>query len=163
MALRRRRALAFAIATAAAITAAGLLVLGPDRYVAWVGSLVQAGSVTRHGNLSLWAGGVSAIAVVIAGVATALLVVALRREADAGLAAALVAGVLLAPYSLAYSASILLAGVPAALRVHRNATIALALTSALAIFGVFAAWCMAALVIFARAAGRRGPSADSAR
>ena len=163
MALRRPRALAFAIATAAVITAAGLAILGPDRYASWVESLVGAGGVTRLGNMSLWVDGLAPLAVILAGVAGVLFVVALRRDADAGLAAALVAGVLLAPYSLAYSATIVLAGVPAALRAHRNATIALALTSALAVLVAFAAWCMAALVVFATAARRRRPPVDSAR
>ncbi len=55
MLIRRRRALASALVTAVAVTIAGVALLGPDIYRAWIDAIVGTGQITRPGNLALTA------------------------------------------------------------------------------------------------------------
>jgi len=169
MAFRRPQALVSTVVTACVLTVAGVTLLGPDRYAGWFRSLAHAGAVDRLGNLSLWADGPVPIALSAAAIALVLVLLTILADEDAGLVAAFVAGLLLAPYTLAYGVTILLVGFGAALRAHRRAAIGLALTSAPAIFGAFPAWSLVALAAFfwasrrsrrSRAPGDPGPDDD---
>ena len=160
MAYRRPHALVSTVVTAGVLTVAGVVLLGPDRYVGWFRSLAYAGAVDRLGNLSLWSDGPVPLAMIAAAIAAALVLLTIRANEDGGLVAALVAGLLLAPYTLAYGVTILLVGFRAALRAHRFAALGLALTSAPAIFGAFPAWSFAALAAFFWATRRSRASAD---
>ncbi|MFH1474829.1 MAG: glycosyltransferase family 87 protein [Chloroflexota bacterium] len=160
MAFRRPHAFVSTLVTACVLTVAGVALFGPDRYAGWFRSLAHAGAVDRLGNLSLWADGPVPLAMSAAAIALALVLLAILADEDAGLVAAFVAGLLLAPYTLAYGVTILLVALGAALRAHRRATIGLALTSALAIFGAFPAWSFVALATFFWASRRSRAPGD---
>ncbi len=153
MLLWRRRALVEALVTAAALTLAGLLVAGPDAYRWWLEALVGAAEVTRRGNLALtalptWAW---AVGVTLTVLATGWAIV---RSEPAGFVAALLAGLLLAPYTLLYALSVLLVGVRPAARVAGRATIILALVANVALIAASMVWGSAALASVAAAAAR---------
>lgn len=132
MAVRRPRALLAAVGTAALLTLVGLLVVGTGPYSDWLAALRGAGEVTRHGSFSIWVGGLTPIAFVAAGAVVAGFAIAMRRP-DRGFVGALVAGLLLAPYSLLYAMSILVVGVRPALGFAPRTTRILALVANLAL------------------------------
>jgi hypothetical protein len=142
----RRRALAGALATALVATVGGLLLLGPEAYLRWGRALVEAGSVARHGNLAL----TSVSPVPLAAAAAVVVVVvtgwAILRERRLGFVFALIAGLLLAPYTLLYAASILLAAVEPAAQLARTRAALLALVANIVMVVAFPAWCAAAMV-----------------
>ena len=116
MLLRRRQALLGVVVAGAATALVGLLVCGVDAHLNWLEVLTRAGTVDRRGNVSLWTDGAAAWSVVAAALVAAATAVCLWRSEDAGLVAVLLAGLLLAPYTLVYSATILLVVVRTALR-----------------------------------------------
>ncbi|MEO5965838.1 MAG: glycosyltransferase family 87 protein [Candidatus Limnocylindrales bacterium] len=145
MLIRRRRALAATAMTAILVTALGAGILGTDLYRLWAEALVHAGQVSRNGNLALGSLGQPVLVIgawVLVALAAAWIIV--RRE-PAGFVAALLAGLLLAPYTLLYAASILLLAVRPALRVSPVATRILALTANLGLVIAFVPWGAAAL------------------
>jgi hypothetical protein len=145
MLVRRRRALLGTLMAGAATTLAGLLLMGTDLHRQWLEVLVHTGTVLRRGNVSVWSGGTDpftiALALVVVGVTAALI---LRDEA-AGFVAALFAGLLLAPYTLLYAASILLVAVRPALSVSPLGTRLLAITGNPGVLAAFVLWCMAGI------------------
>jgi hypothetical protein len=89
-------------------------------------------------------------------------VFALVRDEAAGFVAALLAGLLLAPYTLLYAASILLVAVRPALRVSPVGTRVLALIANPTMMVAMGAWSAAALASVVMAARRRHGAPGSA-
>ncbi len=161
MALRRRRALTGLVIAAGATGTIGLLALGPDAHVRWLGVLMRAGNVTRSGSLSLWADGMTWSALSLALLVVVALFLCVRRSEGAGLIAALIAGLLLSPYTLLYSVTILLLVVRLAVRMAPQATRLVALTGNLALIAVPVAWLGGTLLFLAalvRPAAPRRPA-----
>ncbi len=129
----RRRALAGAILAAAALTAVALAVASPDAYVAWLSVLLGLGRdsvagtapLATHGNLSLWPLDAPKLAAALVVAATALW--AILRDEARGFVAALLAGLVLAPYTGLYACTMLLLAVRPALGFAPRATRLLAL------------------------------------
>jgi hypothetical protein len=149
----RRRALTATLLVALALTCLGLVLMGPDQYRQWVLVLTGAGreslsgtfSLSLAGNFSLWPLDPARSALAVAIGAAALW--ALLRDCSRGFVAALFAGLLLAPYTGLYAASILLLVVKPALAFAPRATRVLALIAnpALAFLLALAAWSVAGL------------------
>jgi hypothetical protein len=141
----RRRALVAAVLTALALTLLGLTLMGPDQYRAWIAVLTGAGRASVAGTFSLWPLDPARIAVAAAVCAAALW--AILRDWSRGFVAALLAGLLLAPYTGLYAASILLLAVKPAVAFAPRATRVLALIAnpAVGLFLALAAWCAAGL------------------
>jgi hypothetical protein len=142
----RRRACAGALATVLVATLSGLLVLGPAAYIRWGEALVGAGSVTRHGNLAITSLVPFPLAIAAGTVVIAVTCWAILRNRRLGFVFALLAGLLLAPYTLLYSASVLLVAVEPAVQLARVRTAALALVANILMVVAFPAWCVAAMV-----------------
>ena len=127
----RRRALTGALLAALALTCLGLALMGPDLYRQWISAITEVGHSVMSGsslNLSLWAGGLEPTEIALAAAIGAATLWAILRASSPGFVAALFAGLLLAPYSLLYAASILLLAVKPALAFAPRATRVLALT-----------------------------------
>ena len=106
------------------------MLTSPGLYGDWLATLMANGEVTRQGNISLAALPVDGPAcccccVLVAAVAGWTIV----RDERAGFVAALIAGLLLAPYTLLYAASILVLAVRPALGFAPRATRILALVA----------------------------------
>lgn len=156
MAVWRRRALGASLLTALTLTGLGVVLLGIDQYRDWLSVLTGAGrqsvagtfvlSLRDTGNFSLWP--LYPATVVLAGILAAATLVAIVHDSSRGFVAALLAGLLLAPYSLLYAFSILLLVVKPALAFAPRATRVLALTANLAgaYLAILTAWSVAALV-----------------
>jgi hypothetical protein len=129
----RRRALTSALAAAMMLVCLGLVLLGPDQYRQWLSVLTGAGgeslsgtfSLSLKGNFSLWPLDPARIALAAAiGVASLWVIL---REPSRGFVAAVLAGLLLAPYTGLYAATILLLTAKPALAFAPRATRVLAL------------------------------------
>jgi len=168
----RRRALVAALLTALALTCLGLALMGPDQYRAWVSVLTGAGrasvtgtlSLSLAGNFSLWP--LDPAKIVIAAVVGVAALWTILRDCSRGFVAALLAGLLLAPYTGLYAASILLLAVKPAVTFAPRAARVLALIAnpALGLFLALAAWCAAGLVMcipWAHRVGVRLPVRES--
>ena len=169
----RRQALTAALLTTLALTVIGIVLLGPDQYRAWLSVLSGAGrgsvsgtfvlSLRGTGNFSMWPLNPATFA--LACVVAAATLWAILRDVERGFVASLLAGLLLAPYSLLYAFSILLLAAKPALAIAPRATRALALTANLfgAYLGVMTAWTVVGFV--ASLASRRpsGSKADDGR
>ena len=161
----RRRALAAALVAALALTCLGLALMGPDPYRQWISLVMEVGQSGMSGsslNLSLWAGGLDPMEVALAAAIGAAALWAILRGSSPGFVAALFAGLLLAPYSLLYAASILLLAVKPALAFAPRATRVLALTvnPALVLLVAPTAWLVGGLIAclpFARPGKIRAP------
>lgn len=153
----RRRALAGAIGAGLATALIGLVLLGPDAHLRWLEVLVRAGTLERHGNVSLWVGGVTPLSLALGATVAVVASIAVWRREDAGLAAALAAGLLLAPYTLIYAASILLLAVRPALKFAPVSVRALALVGNPATIAVPTLWLGGALLASGAAIRRRAP------
>lgn len=133
----RRRGLAAAILTALAVTGLGLLMTGPEQYGQWLSFLTTVGRQSAEGtfglsglgNLSLWP--LDPFRVVMAVIIGAGALWAILRDPVRGFVAALVAGLLLSPYTMLYAFTILLLVVKPALDFAPRATRVLALTASL--------------------------------
>jgi hypothetical protein len=151
----RRRALVGAFAIAAALTAIGLLLAGPQAYVDWARSLADGGSAAGqgiaalglHGNLSLWP--MTPPKAVLAVVIVLAALWAILRDQDRGVVVAVVAGLLVAPYTGLYAVSLVLLVVQPALRVAPLATRLLALVANLCLLFLSALvlWGLAAIAV----------------
>jgi alpha-1,2-mannosyltransferase len=146
MLVRRRRALAAALITAAAVTVAGVALLGPDIYRAWIDALVGTGQIIRPGNLALTAVGDPVLFVPLAVIAAVIALWAIVTDERRGFVACLTAAMLVAPFTLMYQVSILLVAVRPALGVAPRATRVLALIANPAVLVAFSAWAGAGLV-----------------
>ncbi len=140
MLLRRRRALLGVVVAGAATALVGLMACGVGAHLHWLDVLTRAGSVDRRGNVSLWTDGVAAWNVAAAVVVTMATAFCLWRSEDAGLVAVLLAGLLLAPYTLIYSATILLLVVRTTARLAPWSTRVLTLAANPALLGAAPAW-----------------------
>jgi hypothetical protein len=109
----RRRALAGSLGTAGAVTLAAVAVLGIAPYAAWIDILRRplylAGP--QGGNFALTGFFPTPVALALGALAVAVAIVALRRGETPGLLAAVAVGLLVAPYTLAYGAVLLLLAV----------------------------------------------------
>jgi hypothetical protein len=153
MLVHRRRAIPAMVGTAAALTVVGVIVAGPDAYGWWLTALEGAGRVVRRGNVSLWVGGVTGPAVAGAILVLAAFALSLRR-AGPGLVGALAAGLLLAPYTLAYAVCALVLAPVALRRTSVPGTWPLALVANPASFaGLIGAWSGGILLAVAAAIG----------
>ena len=149
----RRRALTAALLAALTLTCVGLVLMGPDQYRQWVAVLTGAGreslsgtfALSLKGNFSLWPLDPARFA--YAAAISAATVWAILRDGSRGFVAALFAGLLLAPYTGLYAASILLLAVKPALAFAPRATRVLALIAnpALVLVLALAAWSAAGL------------------
>jgi hypothetical protein len=157
MLVRRRRALLGTLVAAALTAAIGLVLAGLDLHRQWVDVLVHTGSVSRNGNVSLWATGTDPIHVLFAVGVIGVAVATLLRDDEAGFVAALFAGLLLAPYTLLYAATILLVGVRPALRISPLATRALTIVANPAVIAAFSIWCLTGLATAAWSTLRKPP------
>ncbi len=152
----RRHSLAAALLTTLTLTGFGIALLGPGQYRAWLLVLTGVGqelvsgtfvlSLRATGNFSLWP--LNPVTLVLACAVAAVTLWAILRDDPRGFVASLLAGLLLAPYSLLYAFSILLLAVKPALTFAPRATRALALTANLAgaVLPVLTAWSVAGLV-----------------
>ena len=150
----RRRALTSALLAALTLTGLGLFLMGPDQYRQWVAVLTGAGReslggtfpLSLRGSFSLWPLDPARLA--LAAAIGAGCVWALLRDSSRGFVAALFAGLLLAPYTGVYAATILLLAVKPSLAFAPRATRVLALTANLALgyLLALAAWCVGGLM-----------------
>jgi Glycosyltransferase family 87 len=153
MVLWRRRALRGTLVTAAAVTLVGVLIAGPDQYVAWLRhltgfadeSVAGTSAFSLHGNLSLWP--LDPLRMTLAVLVVAAAGWTMLRDQTRGFVAALLAGLLLAPYTGLYALSILLLAVTPALTFAPLATGVLALIAnpMLALLAAFVPWGIAGL------------------
>ena len=151
----RRQALMAAVLTALALTGIGVILVGLDQYRSWLSVLTSAGresvggtfvlSLRNTGNFSMWP--LTPPTLVLACAVAVAATWAILRDAERGFVAALLAGLLLAPYSLLYAFSILLLAAKPAFAMAPRATRVLALTANLAgaYFLVITAWAVAGL------------------
>jgi len=134
----RRRGLTATFLTTLLLTGVGVALLGVDQYRDWVAVLTGAGresvagdfTLSLHANSSLWP--LNPATFVLAGAVVAATLWTIVRDTSRGMVAALLAGLLLAPYSLLYAFSILLLAVKPALAFAPRATRAVAVTANLA-------------------------------
>ena len=150
----RRRGLGGAFVTAVALTGVGLLIAGPDAYRQWLGVLTGVGTasvsgtfaLSLSGSFSLWP--LDQMRLVIAVGVAAATGWAILRDPSRGFVCALLAGLLLAPYTGLYAAAFLLLAVTPALAFSPRATRALALIAnpVIALALGLVAWCIVALV-----------------
>ena len=152
MLIWRRRALIATLATSIGLTCLGVVLAGLDRYQSWFSAITTAGSASAagtyaDGNFSLWplTQWTLLLAVAVGGAA----VWTILRDGSRGFGAALLAGLLLAPYTGLYGASILLLGVRPALEFAPRAARLFALTAnmALGLFLGLVPWGIAGLVV----------------
>ena len=149
----RRQAFTGALLTAVAMTAVGLLALGMDQYRDWIAVLAGAGGATIAGTLSLWERGnfslwpMDLVSIVIACAVVGASLWAILRDPERGFVAALLAGLLLAPYSQLYAFSILLLAVRPAYAFAPRATRVLALIANVAgpLLGAMTVWSLTGL------------------
>jgi hypothetical protein len=146
MLLRRRRALGSAVMTALAMTAAGIGLLGIDIYSRWLDALAGTGQITRQGNQAISDLGSPELVVPLVVLVIAVAGWVILREEGRGFVAALVAGLLIAPYTQMYSVSILLLAVRPALAIVPRATRLLAFVANPAVLIAFLPWAAAVLV-----------------
>jgi hypothetical protein len=135
----RRHALVATLATAVGLTCLGVVLAGPDQYQRWLSVITTAGSqsaagtlaLSRSGNYSLWP--LTEWTLFLALAVGAATVWTILRDPSRGFVAAILASLLLAPYTGLYAASILLLAVRPALEFAPRATRVLALTANLAL------------------------------
>lgn len=138
MALFRRRALVGALGAAGLGTLAGLLVVGPGPYQAWVAALRVPPDLTR-GNFAL--SGLPALVAIPSALAVAAgTLLALWRGPEPGLVAALACGLLVSPYTILYAAGVVLVVAPSLARAAPRSTLALALLAPVALVVAFPLW-----------------------
>ncbi len=113
MVVFRRKAFLSAIGSAAAFSLLGLLVLGAGAYAAWFDVLLHPAYLTTNqaGNLALGAMLPPVLAWPLMALTVVVMILALRRGETPGFIACLCAGLLIAPYTMAYGAVLLLLAV----------------------------------------------------
>ncbi len=144
----RRRALVTALLGALTLTSVGVVLYGTDQYATWASVLTGAGresvagtfALSLVGNFSLWP--LDPVRIVVATAVGAVALWTILQDSSRGFVAALLAGLLLAPYTGLYAASILLLAVKPALAFAPRATRVLALMAnlSLALLLALAAW-----------------------
>lgn len=157
MLIRRPRALAAAVLSAAVVTAAAMLVAGPSAYGAWLSTLLGLGrdsvagtaALSTHGNLSIWPLDPLRLAVALAVLAGAVWCVV--RDEARGFVAAILAGLVLSPYTGLYACTVLLLAVRPAVGFAPRATRLLALVASIsfAMLTALVPWAVAGLAVAA--------------
>ena len=152
----RRRAITATAMTSLILTGVGIVLLGLEQYRDWVSVLTGAGSASvsgtfilathEMGNFSMWP--FNPATLLLAGAVVVTTLWTILRDPSRGFVAALLAGLLLAPYSLLYAFSILLLAVKPAFAFAPRATRLLALSANLAFLLAHAltVWSLAGLV-----------------
>jgi hypothetical protein len=148
MAVYRRKSFLASVGSAALLSGIGLLVLGGPVYAAWLQVLLHPYylGTQQLGNMALGAmlpGFLSWPATVLTVAAT---VIALRRAETPGFSACLCAGLLIAPYTMAYGAVLLLLVVRPLARVAPRWTFMLAASGSFAVIIFMPLWVGAILV-----------------
>jgi len=157
----RRRALMLSLSVALLLTCAGVAIVGPDQYAAWMGVLTGAGrasvsgtfSLSLSGNMSLWPlDPLRGVLVIVIGLVALWTI---WRDPSRGFVAALLAGLMLAPYTQLYAASILLLAVKPAVGFAPRATRLMALTGnvVLALLQFLVPWAIVGLAVAALGQG----------
>lgn len=134
----RPRASVVGIAIGALALGLTAAVVGTEPFITWIDAL-RTPPILASGNLALSAlpPAVAVVASVIVGLLT---FVAIRRGPGPGLIAALACGLLVAPYTILYGASVLLVGVPVLVQLAPRATLALALLAPIGLIAAFPVW-----------------------
>ena len=155
MVIWRRRALTTTLLVAAALTCLGLALSGVDQYLQWFSLLTRVGqesasgtfSLALKGNFSLWP--LDPIKSILAIAICVTVFWTIFRDSSRGFVAAVFMGLLLAPYTGLYAASILLLTVKPALAFAPRATrlFALVANPALGLLHVLAAWSIGGLIV----------------
>ncbi|MGH2465166.1 MAG: glycosyltransferase 87 family protein [Candidatus Limnocylindrales bacterium] len=142
MLLFRRRALLSAVGSAAFLSAAAFVILGASTYGAWFQVLLHPYylGTNQTGNLALGAMLPALLAWPLIGATVVATVVALRRGEAPGFIACLCAGLLIAPYTMAYGAVLLLLAVRPLSRVSPTPTFALAATGSIGVIVFMPIW-----------------------
>ena len=170
MLIWRRSALAATFATAVVLTFIGMALMGLDRYQHWVSVITAAGNqsaagtfaLSLSGNYSLWP--LTQWRLLLAGAVAAATIWTMLRDPSRGFVAAILASLLLAPYTGLYAASLVLLAVRPALEFAPRATRVLALTAnlALGLLLGLAAWAIPGiLACLPLRGGWRPPPAES--
>jgi hypothetical protein len=144
MLVYRRRALVGALVVAAGATVAGLAIVGPGPYLAYLDILRHPDYLDspQYGNLALTALA-PAIALPLGSVTLLGTLIALRRGEVPGLIACLAAGLLLAPYTMAYGPVMLLLSVRPLLAVRPAWTFILAISGSPLVIVFLPIWALA--------------------
>jgi hypothetical protein len=142
MVVFRRRALLSAVGSAAILSGLGLVVLGASAYAGWFQVLLHPYylATNQTGNLALGAMLPGFLAWPLMALTVIATVVALRRGETPGFLACLCAGLLIAPYTMAYGAVILLLGVRPLARVAPMRTFLLAASGSLGVILFLPLW-----------------------
>ena len=144
----RRRAFLSSIGSAAVFSAIGLVVFGGVAYADWLQVLLHPYylGTQQLGNMALGAMLPPILAWPLTALTIGATLVALRRGETAGLIACLCAGLLIAPYTMAYGAVLLLLAVRPLARVAPMRTFALAISGSLGVIVFMPLWVGAVLV-----------------
>jgi Glycosyltransferase family 87 len=144
----RRRAFLSAVGSAAVFSLLGLVLLGASAYGGWLQVLLHPYylGTQQLGNLALGAMLPAFLAWPLMAITVVVTFVALRRGETPGFIACLCAGLLVAPYTIAYGAVLLLLAVGPLARVAPMRTFALALSGSLGILIFMPLWVGAILV-----------------
>jgi hypothetical protein len=144
----RRRALGSAIGSAAILSLFGLVVIGVPAYLAWFQVLLHPAylGTNQTGNLALGAMLPGFLAWPLTALTLAATLIALRRGEAPGFIACLCAGLLIAPYTMAYGAVLLLVAVRPLARVAPTRTFLLAASGSVAVIIFLPLWVGAILV-----------------
>ncbi len=144
----RRRALGSAIGSATIFSLFGLVVIGAPAYLAWFQVLLHPDylGTSQAGNLALGAMLPPLLAWPLTGLTLVGTVIALRRGETPGFIACLCAGLLIAPYTMAYGAVMLLLAVRPLARVAPTPTFILAASGSLAVIIFLPLWVGAILI-----------------
>jgi len=147
MLVYRRRAFLSAVGSAAVFSAIGLVVLGGGAYASWLQVLLHPYylGTAQLGNMALGAMLPPVLAWPLTVLTVVATLVALRRGESPGLIACLCAGLLVAPYTMAYGAVLLLLAVRPLARVAPMRTFALAITGSLGVIVFMPLWVGAVL------------------
>jgi hypothetical protein len=147
MLVYRKRALLAALLTAAALTLLGLVLFGPTSYGDWLNVLLHQASVLPlpAGNQALGAVFPPIMAWPLMAVAVAATGVALVRGETPGFIACLCVGLLVAPYTMAYGAILLLLAVRPLAAAARAPAVLLAAIGSLAVVLFLPLWTFAIL------------------
>ncbi len=148
MVVYRRRALLAAALTAAVLTLLGLVLLGPAAYGDWFNVLLHQASVgpLQAGNQALGAVFPAIVAWPLMALAVAATGLALGRGETPGFIACLCVGLLVAPYTMAYGAILLLLAVRPLAAAARAPAVLLAAIGSLAVVLFLPLWTVAILV-----------------
>jgi hypothetical protein len=148
MAIFRRRALLSTIGSAALLSLFGLILLGGTDYANWFQVLLHQAKIgpLQAGNLAPGALFPPVVAWPLMALTGAFTVIAVRRGETPGFIACLCAGLLVAPYTMAYGAVLLLLAVKSLAQVAPIRTFALAITGSLGVILFLPLWVGAILV-----------------